>query len=144
MKNGPVTVAFGLAILLLGACAEATSTIESGSRTELPLELTRNAQKVLEAAPQPSEGWQIGIVLAESNTTEEGLFGKYPEWSISILVKDGTISVLSGVWCDGNSEPDADKALSLIVTPGDLISWKAGKNEVCTDELSIVQKAAVS
>lgn len=144
MKRGLVAVIFGLAIFLSGACAEATSTIESGSRTELPLELTRNAQKVLEAAPQPPEGWQIGIVLVESNTTEEGLFGKYPEWNISILAKDGTISTLSGTWCDGNSERDADKALSLIVTPGDLISWEAGKNEVCTDELNMIQKAAVS
>ncbi len=130
------------ALLLASAvagCAEASAEVDAPPAMPADPQVARGAERALAAAPTPKPDWHTGVVLTEERPKGEGLFGKYTEWSISVFTPDG-VTYLSGRWC-GND--DGDTALSTMVDPGDLITWRTSvDHEVCASMLRVLRKAA--
>lgn len=128
-----------LAAFALTGCAEASAEVDTPPATPADPRVARNAEPVLAAAPTPKPGWHTGVVLTEERPKGESLVGKYTEWSISVLTPDG-VTYLSGRWCGSD---DGDTALSVMVDPGDLITWRTSvEHEVCSSMLRVLRKAA--
>lgn len=134
-------ITLGLTLAAAG-CAEATAEVNTPPPPPDP-QLVRGAERVLKTAPTPEPNWRVGVVVTESNTSE------YDGWSISVITAD-SVEVLTGRWCENfpkgtpeEREPYSPKVLSVLLDPGDLITW-TGDAELCHSEVRVLRKAAAA
>lgn len=127
-------------LLLLAACAESNATADTSedpwTTKSADREFVRRAEDALTGAPEPEDGWRVGVILAERGDDKW-------DWAASVLTDDGVRVIEAARTCDGKGNSDAD-VLPLMIDPGDLVTWskQGGDDRVCTDELDIIRKAA--
>lgn len=139
---GLVTLA---AVALAGCGATATATAEAPTAWDSKTadqSFVRRAEKALAAAPDPTTGWRVGVILAEQDPDDAHM------WLSGVLTPDGMVMVGPDPWasdCDDGGDGTAADTFPLMLDPGDLITWAGDSrtvHAVCAEDMRVLRKAA--